>query len=143
VAPRTCFVHFSVVATAGQQSVSACSQGHALPSVSARPHAAGEGALAGATREGGALSEQGAGGGELPQLREGAAGQWQEALLVWHERILAAVLLEAGECQADSGGRGYWRGTAVSMASTSCETFASSPFMSGKIASSKTKESLL
>lgn len=60
--------------------------------------------MAGATREGGAVSEQGSGGGELPQLREGAPAQRQEALLLWHERVLATVFLEEGECR-----RSYWR----------------------------------
>jgi hypothetical protein len=54
--------------------------------------------MAGATREGGAVSEQGSGRDELPQLREGAPGKRQEDLHLWHQRLLATVLLEEGEC---------------------------------------------
>jgi hypothetical protein len=97
--------------------------------------------MAGATRQGGAVSEQGAGGAELPQLREGAAAEWQEALLVWHERILAAVFLEEGEWPIE-GCRGTGEDlamTALSISSTSCEIVTSSRFMSGNI-SSRTKD---
>lgn len=42
------------------------SQGRIVPAVAERPDAAREGAMAGATREGGAVSEQGTGRDELP-----------------------------------------------------------------------------
>lgn len=85
--------------TAPSETTSAVSpQGHAVPIVAERPDAAGEGNMAGATRQGGAVSEQGPGRGELSQLREGSSGERQEDLLVWHQRLLAPVFLEGGEC---------------------------------------------
>jgi hypothetical protein len=53
--------------------------------------------MVGAAREGGAVSEQGSGRGQLPQLRESTPGKRQEDLHVWHQRLLSAVLLEEGE----------------------------------------------
>jgi hypothetical protein len=48
------------------RQVSLCPQGRTVPAVAKRSDAAGKGAMAGAIREGGAVSEQGTGRDKLP-----------------------------------------------------------------------------
>lgn len=72
-------------------------QGLAVQTEAARAAAAGEGCMAGSSRQGPAVSGQGADGARLPQLRQGVAEQRQETLHLRYQRLHSTMLLERGQ----------------------------------------------
>lgn len=69
----------------------------AIQTEAARAAAAGEGCVAGSSRQGPAVSGQGPDRAGLSQLRQGALKQRQETLHMRHQRLHSTVLLERGQ----------------------------------------------